>query len=141
MPKRSYTDDERAMALAMLAANGGNTKRTSRDTAIPESTLRCWRDGERHPEARAASLAMTGSLADAFENLARRCLAAVTDAKLAEADLLDLMRCSGISVDKMRLLRDEPTAVVCGDDYGALSDAELERRIEEAEARQRRRVG
>jgi hypothetical protein len=31
-------------ALARLAENGGNIKRTSRETGVPTSTLRAWRE-------------------------------------------------------------------------------------------------
>lgn len=141
MPKRSYSDDDRAMALAMLAANGNNLKRLARDAGVPESTLRCWRDGERHLEARADAQRMFAPLADAFENLARRLLAAVTDEKLAEANVVDLMKCAGISVDRMLLLNGSPTVIVAGDEYSSPSDAELDARIAELESRQRRRVG
>lgn len=141
MTRRTYSDDERAIALAMLAANNGNTKRTSRDLGIAESTLRCWSDGTRHPEARADAGAVMPQLADAFEAIARRLLAAVTDEKLAEVNVVAMAKCAGIATDKLLLLNGSPTVIVAGDDYGSLSDAELDARIAEAEERQRRRVG
>ncbi len=48
MGKRTYSDTEKATALAMLDANRGNLSRTQRETSVPRSTLREWRDG-RHP--------------------------------------------------------------------------------------------
>lgn len=42
MAKHSYTDAERAAALAVLQANGGNMLRTSKATGIPRTTLITW---------------------------------------------------------------------------------------------------
>lgn len=48
MPKRVYSDEDRALVFAALTANNGNVKRTSRDTDIPEQTVRDWKkDWER----------------------------------------------------------------------------------------------
>jgi transposase-like protein len=44
---RSYTDIERAQALAVLDANHGNVARTARETQIPRSTIHLWRDEAR----------------------------------------------------------------------------------------------
>jgi len=41
--RRTYTDDERASALAALAANSGNVKLTARQLGIDPGTLRGWR--------------------------------------------------------------------------------------------------
>jgi transposase-like protein len=48
MPKRRYSDEDRALALA---ANAGNAKLTARQLGIPETSLRHWRKGDRHPGA------------------------------------------------------------------------------------------
>ncbi len=44
---RTYTDTERAQALAVLDANHGNVARTARETQIPRSTIHLWRDEAR----------------------------------------------------------------------------------------------
>lgn len=41
--KRFYTDDEKAAGLLALTTHDGNTRRASRDTGIPEATLRNWK--------------------------------------------------------------------------------------------------
>lgn len=46
MARRSYTDADRAAALAALDANADNLARTARETGIPRNTLRRWADGE-----------------------------------------------------------------------------------------------
>lgn len=45
MAKRVYSDQDRANVYFALEVNNGNIKRTSRDTGIPEATIRDWRDG------------------------------------------------------------------------------------------------
>jgi transposase-like protein len=44
MPKRTYTDKDKATVWAMLTANEGNVSRTVRETGVPASTIREWRD-------------------------------------------------------------------------------------------------
>lgn len=44
-PGRTYTLEERAHALAVLKAKGGNLRGTARDLGMPVKTLRDWRDG------------------------------------------------------------------------------------------------
>jgi transposase-like protein len=51
MARHHYTDEQRANALAALAANGGNANRAAKELGIPVRTLRNWGKGDRHPEA------------------------------------------------------------------------------------------
>jgi transposase-like protein len=70
--KRSYSEDEKASALALLVMNGGNIKKTAEDLKMPQSTLREWRDGEHVNEAVTKKRDIKKeSLAEVFENLAR----------------------------------------------------------------------
>ena len=46
MARRTYTDDQREAALACLAANSGNYKKTEAETGISRATLRGWANGE-----------------------------------------------------------------------------------------------
>jgi len=97
----TYSDAERAQALAALAANDGNLKRTSRQLLIPPRTLRRWRDdpgggGEIAPQKKA--------LADSLEALAWQLIEWMPDA-IPTANLTALATSFGILVDKMRLLR------------------------------------
>jgi hypothetical protein len=43
--KRMYSDEEKASALAALAANGGNALLTAQQTGVPRTTLRKWAGG------------------------------------------------------------------------------------------------
>ena len=45
MARRSYSDAERAEALAVLDANAGNVERTARHLGLPRKTLEGW-DGD-----------------------------------------------------------------------------------------------
>lgn len=46
MARRTYTDEERIAALATLAANSGNYRKTARETGISRATLENWQDSE-----------------------------------------------------------------------------------------------
>lgn len=135
-PKRRYSDEDRANALAALAANGGNISRTSKEIGIPAATLRAWNTGERHPEATQMCEEKKEPLADAFENIARQLIGGVTKEKIAAADAQKLMTSAGIAVDKMQLLRGKPTAINdSSHHFDELSDTEIDQRIGELETR------
>jgi len=68
--QRPYTDAQRIDALTKLAANGGNKRKTARETGIPESTLRQWESGDRHPEARVLSAPVMRLCAEDLERAA-----------------------------------------------------------------------
>ena len=101
---RRYSDDERASALAALAANGGNVNRAAKEIGIPHDTLRRWSRGERHPEARQMSDGKKLPLADAIESVVEKMVEAV-GGKIENAPLQQLATAIGILIDKMLLLR------------------------------------
>lgn len=104
-----YTDAQRAEALAALQANGGNLSATSRDTGIPFSTLKRWRD---EPDPRLAELGeeKKTDLGDRLERIANALVDAIPD-KIADAPLNHVSVALGIAIDKLRLLRGEATEV------------------------------
>lgn len=108
--QRKYTDEERLAAIATVEANGGNVNDTAVRLGIPYATLSCWVNGWRHPEARDYRLLKRGKMGDAFEEAAYLYLGIAQD-KAHEAPFNHLMTGAGIAVDKMRLLRDEPTTI------------------------------
>jgi transposase-like protein len=104
-----YNDEFRAEALAALAANGGNLKRTARQLGLPRKTLEGWASGRTLLPPADLRHQKKGRLAEALESVARELLVeASRPEKIAAASLLDLVVMSGIAVDKMLLL--------CGDD-------------------------
>ena len=46
----TYTDQQKAEALAALIENGGNVKATARELGIPRPTLITWREKSRQPD-------------------------------------------------------------------------------------------
>jgi transposase-like protein len=109
-PRRRYTDDDRANALAALAANGGNVKRTAEQLGIPLQTLHSWASGARHPEASTSAEPKKGPMADRLEEIAWQLLEAIPG-KIANAPLSQVATGMGIAIDKARLLRGEPTQI------------------------------
>ena len=110
MAKRTYSDTERATALVMLDANGGNLSRTQRETGVPRSTLREWRDGRHHSEVADIRQEKKEDLADLWERLARNIFEyGITTEKIKAAPLKDLVVAAGIATDKMLALRGGPT--------------------------------
>lgn len=111
-PKREYTDAERAEALAALASNGGNISRTAAQLKIPRMTLSTWagKGDDVSDELAALKERAQGNLASALEGVAWR-LVGVMPEKLEAASLRDVATALGITVDKIQLLRGEPTAI------------------------------
>ena len=134
---RQYSDEERANALAALAANGGNINRTAKQLGIPEKTLSNWANGKRHPESAQMGERKKGDMSDALEALAWKLLDAWPK-KIAKATLAQLATATGIAIDKMRLLR-EPSTAIAG---GEMTDEERLSRLRElVERAKRRRLG
>src|SRR5512132_4142318 len=42
--RATYTDEQKAQVYVALTANDGNVKRTSRETGVPEGTVRTWKN-------------------------------------------------------------------------------------------------
>jgi transposase-like protein len=127
MAKKRYSDEDRAACLAALAANGGNVGKTARQCGVPETTLRQWADGSRHPEASQMSEPKKGDYADRFDRFVADVLRLTTDDDIKAATLSQRFTALGIAFDKARLLRDQSTAnVTLRPDLAALTDDDLE---------------
>jgi len=107
--RRRYSDADKATALELLRANGGNLSRTSRETGVPVSTLHEWKKGEHLsetvPELRKEK---RGTLASQLEAIAWKILDVLPD-KLEDASARELATTLGIVIDKAQLLRGQPT--------------------------------
>ena len=131
--RRRYTEEDRAVALAAYEANANNLKRTARYCNIPINTLRRWlQGGETNAAVSQLRPQKKGDLAAALEAIAWQCVEAIP-ARMGEASLREVATTLGIAVEKMQLLRGKPTTI--NDDLSSLSDAELDRRIAEAQRR------
>lgn len=110
---RDYTIDQRLQALAVLDSNGGNASQTARQLGIPRTTIQRWAAGVGVPdteEGRQWLEAERQGLADRFESHARRAMRLAAE-RLEDASYFDLVRGAAIAVDKMRLLREQPTSI------------------------------
>lgn len=114
MGKRRYSDDERAACLAALASNGGDVAKTAREVGVPYHTLKHWADGKRHPEARQMANGKKPDLADMLEDLAYRAVrTSRRGLRHLKADRAAVV--AGIAIEKMQLLRGQPTERVDAD--------------------------
>lgn len=140
--KRRYSDDDRANALAALAANGGNVRRTSRQLGIPAVTLRSWRDGERAAIPSESVDSKKKALSEQLEGIARQLLDRLTVEKIDDCSLRELMTAVGIAVDKMLLLRGQATVIT--DNTNRPDDSspdEVRARVDELLAKRQSRDG
>lgn len=111
MGKRRYSDDERAASLAALAANGGDVAKTAAQVGVPYRTMKNWADGTCHPEAAELGMAKKPLLADLLEDLAHRAVrTSRRGLRHLKADRAAVV--AGIAIEKMQLLRGQPTANV-----------------------------
>jgi transposase-like protein len=123
--QRRYSDDDRANALAALAANGGSVPITAARLGIPYRTLKQWADGHRHPESAQLSNEKKGALADALRGIAWLALDLLPD-KLTKATAKDTATTLGIALDKAQLLDGDPTSIVRNEE---LSDDQRRARV------------
>jgi transposase-like protein len=110
MPRRWYSDEERAAVLAALKANNGNLTRTAQQAGVPLSTLKEWRD---NPD-RAAPAELRNQKKEALKSLFEKCVRAylgqaVTKAAVKATRGKDAVIAAATALDKYRLLNDEPT--------------------------------
>jgi transposase-like protein len=126
--RRRYSDEERAQALAALAANGGNISLTAKQLDIPIKTLSNWANGIRHPESAQMGNEKKKLMADVLEEIAWKLIDAIPG-KVKKAPLGQTVTSMAIAVDKMRLLRNLPTELPGAAqalDLSKLTDEELE---------------
>lgn len=109
--RRRYSDQDKATALASLAANGGNVNQTARDLGLPEPTLRSWARGRGvGVEIVDLQAHKKVDLADRLESIAHK-LAGAIPGKIDEGSLQQTATSLAILIDKMQLLRGRPTAI------------------------------
>lgn len=105
--RATYTDEHKAQVYVTLAANDGNVKRTARDTGVPVSTIRRWRDEwdrlEGLPPPSAVDEAI-GSFADKADTIRWKALVEL-ERQLGAAKPADLIKIVGILDDKITRAR------------------------------------
>lgn len=106
MAKRSYSDREKAEALAALDANGGNLARTARETSVPRATLKGWKDGQGiGTEVSDIRHQKRADLSVLWETVVEKALGLLPN-KLSELTGDQLARVAGIGSDKLIALRE-----------------------------------
>lgn len=114
--KRTYSDSDKATYLAALDANGGNISLTAKQTGVPRNTLSDWAKG-RNLNAEVTDLRhlKKGELADRIGEVAHALLESIYTRATGDfsplVPLRDYATSFGIIVDKMQLLKGEPTAI------------------------------
>lgn len=110
MAKRSYSDREKAEALAILDSNGGNLSKTSRETGIPISTLKLWRDNPPNNDVADIRNEKKATLLDKWlvvADLSLDLLSRNEGAKMVDLNGDQIARVAGIATDKIASLRAE----------------------------------
>lgn len=119
--RRSYSEEEKALALLALEANGGNVLRTSEELGIPNPTLDQWSKGRGvNSEVAALKNEKREGLAVRLESACDRILEHMMS-QLPTATFRDSGTVYGILYDKARLTRGEPTEITSD---ATLSDEE-----------------
>ena len=111
--RRRYSDDEKAAAIALYDFNSNLDKPlavTSKALQIPDSTLQRWTDGEAVSEnAQALREEKKKSIDELCEEYARQALSKLIP-NLDDIKPRDFASI-GIAIDKMLLLRGQPTQI------------------------------
>lgn len=109
--RSTYSPEDKAAVMAVLAANGGNQKRTARETGVPLATLRYW---IKHPESSPPSAEQVQAAVDGFVSHAEQ----IRDAALKklgdlvmndEVSARDLITTLGVLDDKITRAKGLPT--------------------------------
>ena len=119
MPRRKYSDRERAEALAMYDACGNLTE-VSKATGIPDSTLSAWINHNQGlnddiPDLRNFKRL---DLASKLETIAHQC-AGLLPERLPDANVREIVGAMGQSIEKSQLLRGQATSITAEPDSRA----------------------
>lgn len=116
---KDYSAERKAEVLALVTANGGNVARVAKETGIAHQTIFNWlKQAQRysHLEQRKQT-----ELAQKLENNAHMLADSIADHDLSIVPLASKATALGIMVDKMQLLRGEPTSITANVDRQELS--------------------
>ena len=109
--KRSYTEEGKATALAILKANGGNLGRAAKASDVPRNTLRRWMVDPRKAAPEALRRQKEDELADRWSEVRDLSIGRAKEAleRGEKLQLRDLFIGAGIATDKVNLLTGKPT--------------------------------
>jgi transposase-like protein len=135
-PPRRYSDEERAAALTVLDFCDGNVQEAARRLGMPWTTLDNWAKGRVNAGVSKVREHKNAELASRFEQIVLRALQLLPE-KLESAPVNQLITAAGIAVDKMLLLRNQPTQIT----ELQMTETEATERIGALIAEARRRQG
>lgn len=121
--RRRYTDEERASYVVMLQGAGypdkkGALQEVVNYSGIQPNVLRRWWKGTQNPPPNKLVTQKKGNLADALEDIAWRIVRHIKDPDvITEMTGQQGATSIGILIDKIRLLREEPTERIAVDDW------------------------
>lgn len=121
---KHYTPEKKAEAMAVLAANNGNVRKTAEATGISRRTLAQWAKDVELAAAPSVEQAKR-DLAEHLEALVWKLADAIPD-KIAKASLQHTATTLGIIFDKLRLVRGEATVIEKSEQNVTSDIAELE---------------
>src|SRR5205809_5490185 len=104
--RRSWTSEERAVAVACVRANGGRLTRTAKQIGVPVSCLREWTQGRSAVGQRALhdSRQSAQNLSLACDRLAMK-LARLSQQRMAKLSSLDAAKVAGLVMSQSRRLQ------------------------------------
>lgn len=106
--RRSFSDNDKAAALAALDANGGNVYRTAKELNVPRSTLQEWANGRVSHDVPELRQQKRQDLHELFLNEIYA-IAELMPTKRHEATYSQLATAAGIFTDKVQLLTGKAT--------------------------------
>lgn len=104
--RREYTDEEKARVFVALTTNQGNIKRTARDTGLPISTIRNWRNEweESGPPDTALVEQASGEFLEDAERVRSKALIEL-ERKIPDATPSALVATVGMLTDKISMAK------------------------------------
>lgn len=106
--RRSFSDNDKAAALAALDANGGNVYRTAKELNVPRSTLQEWANGRVSHDMPELRQQKRQDLHELFLNEIYA-IANLLPSKREDATYSQLATAAGIFTDKLQLLTGKAT--------------------------------
>lgn len=108
--KNTYSNEDKAVALAVTSCLG--CRRSQHVLSIPKQTINDWEHGRHiNDEVIAMAKHFKERIEKSFEELIEKCLPLALS-RSEDASYRDLMVGCAIAVDKLQLLRGEPTQIV-----------------------------
>lgn len=106
---RDYPVELKAAVIAAIEQNGGNVLATSKLFNLPRDTVNYWwRNSERFVEIKQPS---SLNLADKLESVAHDAVDSMSAHDLSMVTYADKARALSVVIDKMQLLRGQPTSI------------------------------